>query len=132
MGRPPGPSTVKIVTVADGAAATALRARYATTPRAQIDKDNLNYFAKLYPQITRTSPSIFLDNEAINRIEIDEFYTINGDWSMPPPDGGWWHFSIFSHNVDAAIRLPGASARSMPLGLTYPRHEIFRLRRFLP
>jgi transglutaminase-like putative cysteine protease len=128
MGRPPGASTLKIVTVGEGADAVALRERYATTARDQIERQDLNFFAKLYPQISQTDPSVFLDDEAANRVEIDEFYRLDGDWTPPPPNiGGWWTFRVYSHNVDAAVRRPGSPIRTMPLGLSYPRHEIFRM-----
>ncbi|HWD18607.1 MAG TPA: DUF3857 domain-containing protein [Verrucomicrobiae bacterium] len=126
MGRPPDSSALKVVTVAEGADAVRLRRKYATNPREQIEADELNYLAKLYPQITRTAPSVFTDDESGNRVEVDEFYNINGDWSRPPPDNVWWTFHISSHNVDAAMRLPGGAARTMPLGVAYPSHQFYR------
>jgi len=126
VGLPLATSTLKIVTTAEGEDAVALRARYATTPRDQIDSQELNYYAKLYPQTSQTAPTTYVDNEEANRVEIDQFYRIADDWSPPPPNGVWYTFRIYSHNIDPAVRLPGLSMREMPLGVPYPRHEIFQ------
>ena len=121
-----------MVTVSSGEDAAIVRAHYATTAREQIDRENLDYFAKLYPQITQSAPSTFMDDEAGNRVETDQFYRLDNDWTPPPNGSVWYAFQIFTHNVSEAIRLPGDSARGMPLGVTYPRHEIFHLQATLP
>jgi hypothetical protein len=131
IGLPLAASTLKVVTIAEGEDAVVLRARYATTPRDQIDSQELNYFAKLYPQISQTAPTTYVDDENANHIEINQFYRIDDDWSPPPPTGGWYTFRIYSHNVDSAVRLPGMSMRAMPLGVSYPRHEIFQAEAWL-
>ena len=126
--RPPTPITLKVVTVAEGAGAASLREFYATTPREQIDSQNLDYFAKFYPRIKRTAPSVFTDNDAANIVEVDDFFRLEGQWTMPTAAGDLFAtFMIRSHNVDASIHLPGISPRTMPLATIYPRHEIFKV-----
>jgi transglutaminase-like putative cysteine protease len=131
IGRPPSASRLKVVTVAEGEDAVALRARHSTTTREQLDREDLDFFARLYPQISQTEPSVFIDNESANRVETDEFYRIDGDWSPPPSGSVWSTFHIYSYNVDGAVRLPGLTVRSMPLGISYPRHEIFQAEAWL-
>jgi hypothetical protein len=119
-----GESTVKIVTVAEGRDADSLRERFATTTRDDLERENLNDYAKLYPFIRRTAPLLYSDDEQLNRVETTETYAIEKMWSRLSVDQNY-HARIYSINVDEALVKPAVSFRTMPLGLQYPVHQIF-------
>jgi transglutaminase-like putative cysteine protease len=124
-------SFAKIVTVAAGPDANRLREHYATTPRLDIEQENLNAYASLYPRIRRTAPLLYHDDEPQNRIEITDFYAIGGMWSRMPGET-YYRCPIYALNVDDALIKPEVSLRTMPLGLRYPVHQIFRAEVSLP
>jgi hypothetical protein len=117
-------STVKIVTVAEGRDADLLRERFATTARDDIERENLNNLAKLYPFIRPTQRLLYADDEQQNRVETTEFYAIERLWTRLPDETDY-HARIYSVNVDQALIKPAVSFRAMPLGLQYPVHQIF-------
>jgi transglutaminase-like putative cysteine protease len=117
-------STVKIVTVAEGPDATRLREHFATTPREDIERDNLNAFSKLYPFMSLTSPLLYSDDEQQNRIEITEFYAIDRMWSRQP-DEPYYHCRVYCVKMEDALVKPAVAFRTMPLAVQYPVHQIF-------
>jgi hypothetical protein len=129
------PSNIKIVTVAQGPDADALRARFATTPREDVERENLEGWAKLYPSIHSAAPLFYYDDEQRNRVETTESYTIDNIWNWEP---GELQYSCRIHavNVDDALVKPPASLRTMPFAVRYPVHQIFHaelnLNRALP
>jgi transglutaminase-like putative cysteine protease len=118
-------SELRIVTVAEGPDAEGLRGEYATTPRDEIERRNVNYYAKFYPDIAQTAPLIYTDDEQQNKIEVDEFYGVGRIWSHLP-DETFYHCRIYPENIETAMIPPTVSLRTMPLGVTYPEHQIFR------
>jgi transglutaminase-like putative cysteine protease len=118
------PSTAKIVTVAEGPDADRLRERFATTPREDIERDNLNAYAKLYPFMSRTAPLVYNDDEQQNRVETTEFYAIERMWSKQA-DEPYFRCRLYCLNVDESLVKPAVSFRTMPLGVVYPVHQIF-------
>jgi hypothetical protein len=117
-------STVKIVTVAEGPDADRLREHFATTPREDIERDNLNAYGKLYPFMSRTEPMTYNDDEQQNRIETTEFYAIERMWNKQPDDQ-FYRCRFYCLNVDEALVKPAVSFRTMPLGVAFPVHQIF-------
>jgi hypothetical protein len=118
-------STVKIVTLAEGRDADRLRERFATTTRDEIERENLNEYAKLYPFIRINQPLIYSDDQQQNQVQTTEFYAIDKMWNRLPDEQNY-HARIYSVNVDQALVKPAVSFRTMPLGLRYPVHQIFR------
>ena len=85
----------------------------------------MNYYAKFYPEITETAPIVYADDEEQNKIEVDEFYSIRKIWTRQPVET-YYHCRIYPENIEASVVAPTVSLRSMPLGVTYPLHQIFR------
>jgi hypothetical protein len=120
------PSGFKMVTVAEGRDAELLRAQYATTARDEIERANLNYYAKFYPDIVQTAPLIYNDDEQQNKIEVDEFYSVQRIWSLVPGEAlALYNCLISPVNVETAMKPPAVTLRTMPLGVAYPDHQIF-------
>jgi hypothetical protein len=117
-------SGLKVVTVAEGPDAEQLRQYYATTARDEIERTNLNYYAKLYPDITQTAPLIYADDEQQNKIEVDEFYSIRKIWNQMP-GATVFYCQIDPENIEKAMKPPAVSLRTMPLSVAYPKHQIF-------
>ena len=117
--------------MAEGSDANRLREHFATTPREEIERENLNAYARLYPRIRRTAPLLYGDDEQQNRIQTTESYAISGMWSHLP-DEAFYHCHIYSVNVDDALVKPEVSFRSMPLGITWPVHQVFRAEMTVP
>jgi transglutaminase-like putative cysteine protease len=124
-------SGLKVVTVAEGPDAEWLRAEFATTTRDEIERWHLNYYAKFYPDIEQTAPLIYSDDKQQNQIEVDEFYGVRKIWSHRP-DETLCHCQVYPANVEIAMSLPAISLRTMPLGVSYPEHQIFRAEVIVP
>jgi hypothetical protein len=125
------PSTLKVVTVAEGADAVALRRRFASAEHSAIGTEDLNAFAALYPGIVATLPLEYADDAKANKVVVTEYYQIPNMWNLVPTAPGFV-CRFYSYNIDRAARKPLVSARTMPLGLTYPEHEVFRAEITLP
>jgi hypothetical protein len=117
-------STVKIVTLAEGPDADALRERFANTPREDIERDNLNAYAKIYPFMSRTEPLLFGDDDQQNQIETTEFYAIEKMW-VRQPDEQLPHSRVYCVSLADDLVKPAESSRTMPLGVRHPVHQIF-------
>jgi transglutaminase-like putative cysteine protease len=129
LGRWNQESELKVVTVAEGPDAKELREEYATTPRAEIERADLNYYAAFYPDIAQAAPLIYTDDEQQNKIEVDEFYSVRKIWSHLT---GRTFCQIYPENIESAMRRPAVSLRTMPLGVAHPRHQIFRAEVIVP
>ncbi len=117
-------STAKIVTVAEGPDADFLRQRLASTPREDLEHENLTALAKFYPFIRRTAPLLYTDDPQQDRIETTEIYAMEKLWSRLPDESNF-HFRIYAANMNGALANPAASVRAMPLAVPYPVHQFF-------
>jgi hypothetical protein len=130
--RVPGqPADLKVATIADGADAEMMRRRFSTSDRAVIAGEDLNAFAALYPGIVSLAPLEYADNEKANEVVVTEYYQVQTMWS-PVLTGPGDVCRFYSYNVDRAARKPQGLSRSMPLGLSYPEHQVFRAEITLP
>jgi hypothetical protein len=119
-------SDVRIVTLAEGTDAEALREHFAATPPDQIEREYLGAQAQYYAGIRSTAPLQFSDDEQKNRVQITEFYSISRMWSRLPEEN-YYHCHFYSVNVDDAMRKPAVSFRTMPLGIDHPVHQVSRI-----
>ena len=119
------------MTIADGADAEMMRRRFSTPDRAVIANEDLNAFAALYPGIVRVAPREYSDDERANEVVVTDYYQIGNMWS-PVPAGPGYVCWFYSYNVDRAARKPAGPARSMPLALSYPEHQVFRVEFAVP
>jgi transglutaminase-like putative cysteine protease len=124
-------SDLKVVTIAEGPDAESFRAQFATTVRDDLERGYLNYYARFYPDITQTAPIIYTDDEQQNKIEVDEFYSVQRIWSHLP-DETFYHCRVYPANVALAMTAPTVSLRTMPLGVAYPEHQFFRAEVMVP
>jgi hypothetical protein len=66
-----------------------------------------------------------------NEIVVTENFQTDKMWSALPTAPGYI-CKIYSYNVDRAARKPLDAARSQPLRLTWPEHQVFRAEITLP
>jgi hypothetical protein len=118
-----GVSSLRTVTVAEGADADQLRQYYATTPKEDVDLEGLKICAKYYPQIRRTQPTVLNDDPQDNRIEITEFYEIDGMWYCPPNENEY-HCHLYGISVAEAMDQRPELGRTMPWALRHPVHRL--------
>ena len=126
------PADLKVVTVATGGDADALREQFATTDRDKIQKSCQDFYSQYYPQIKIAQPVQFTDDEQQNRIEMTEFYTVEKMWTKSADDKRFWcEFS--PHTITSLLyQKPRDKDRTMPLALEFPEHRIFRAEVILP
>jgi transglutaminase-like putative cysteine protease len=122
---------LKVITVAEGAEAEGLRAQFATTTRDEIEKQFLNFYASLYPGIRQTSSIVFVDDARQNKIQVTENYVINEFWRYYSEDKAY-RCQFAPHNIESLMSKPAVSFRTMPLGLPFPQHQIYRAEILLP
>ena len=125
LGGRTGTASLKVLTVAEGRDADDLRAMFANTKRSEIEKSFTHFYAGSYPGTTMAAPIEVQDDEAANRFQTTEYYTLDKAWIKSDSDGRYrcefYPFSIASLN-----QKPEDTRRSLPLGLTYPEHRILR------
>ncbi|MDB6059722.1 MAG: hypothetical protein JWO95_3566, partial [Verrucomicrobiales bacterium] len=125
------PSQLKVVTVADGEAADALRAQLASTPRPQLEKAYLNYYAKRYPDISQIAPISISDDEDQNKIEITELYSVPNIW-LRSSEEQHYHCEFQPTDLGRFIKPPAVPVRTMPLAVGFPANHVFRIEATLP
>lgn len=125
LGRLDQASSIRVVTMAEGTDAEAMRQEFATTSRDDIQRRYLNYYSKLYSGIEVAAPLVFTDNEGQNQVEVDEFYRVPQMWEHQP-DERYYHCRIYPENIETAMRPPAISLRTMPLAVNYPTQQTFR------
>lgn len=126
-----GSSSLKVVTVAEGRDADELRAVFANTKRSDIEKNDTHFYSNLYPGIRMTSPVLFEDDEAQNRVQTTEFYAIDSAWTRSDKDGKY-RCEFYPYAIAALIKTPVDTRRELPLGVNYPEHQVFRTEVTLP
>jgi hypothetical protein len=118
-------SELKVVTIARGPDAERLREKFATTPRDEIEDTSLKSYARFYPDIDRTAPLTYTDDEEQNQVEVDEVFTVRNLWK-PVPNQLLSQAWVYPVNLKAALAPPPLVRRTMPLAVPYPVHQIFR------
>lgn len=131
LGRKTEASTLKVVTIADGRDADDLRALFATTKRSNLEKSYAHFYAGRYPGIKLSAPVDFNDDEKQNRIQTTETYTIDDAWTRSDK-GGKYSFEFHASAMDAFLKTPVDTERTMPVSVPFPEHEILRTEITLP
>lgn len=122
---------LKVVTVASGGDAERLRAMFATTPRAEIERSYLHYYASFYPGARQVQPIDFADDAQRNRAQVTEYYAIDRIWTRPDRNSPF-HCEFYPAQIRSFLSQPVHTDRVMPLAVTYPAHETCRTEVLLP
>jgi hypothetical protein len=121
---------LKVVTVATGRDADVLRSLFATTKRSDIEKTYTRFYADRYPEITQSAPIEFKDDETQNQIQTTETYTIANAWTRTA--SGKCLFEFYASVMDALLKTPVDTQRTMPVSVPFPEHQILRTKITLP
>jgi transglutaminase-like putative cysteine protease len=125
------PSDLKVVTVADGRAAEDLRQLFAETKRSDIEKNHTHFYADSYPGIRLSTPIVVQDDEQQNRFQIVESYAIDDAWTKPDK-GHKFRCDFYPLAIAAELKKPVDTTRQLPLGVSFPEHQIVRTEVTLP
>jgi transglutaminase-like putative cysteine protease len=125
LGSKSGVTDLKVVTVAEGRDADDLREMFANTKRSEIEKSFTHFYAGSYPGTTMAAPVEVQDDEAANRFQTTEYYTIDKAWIKSDNDGKY-RCEFYPFSIASVNRKPEDTRRSLPLGLSCPEHRILR------
>jgi transglutaminase-like putative cysteine protease len=119
------PADLKVVSVFEGRDADRVRQLFATTPQGDIQGVDLASYSGLYPGARTSRPLTIVDDERSNRIQTTQYYVIDGIWTRSDKDG-LYRCSFFPSAIQALLRKPADTVRSMPFAVPFPRHEVLR------
>ncbi len=125
------PADLKVVTVAEGLDAEALRREFAATSRDDILKQYLHFYSRSYPGIKSADKIQYQDDEQRNRVEVTEFYTIDNAWEKAEQRNRYTA-SFYPVMFSRLMAQPVDKDRHMPLGVPFPRHLIQHTEVILP
>ncbi|HEV2456165.1 MAG TPA: DUF3857 domain-containing transglutaminase family protein [Verrucomicrobiae bacterium] len=132
MGMVNQPATLKVVTVAEGRDADVLRETFATIKQADIEKNYTHFYSVLYPEIKMSQPITVEDDEDQDRFQTTESYSINNMWTRPEKGVHKVECEFFPSNISALLKKPIDTDRALPLGVSFPEHQILRTEVSLP
>ncbi|MDX1457898.1 MAG: DUF3857 domain-containing transglutaminase family protein [Marinobacter sp.] len=119
------PAILRIKTVFTGDEADYMRARVAQSGE-EFHRDYLNYYEELYPGIETVSHTSYQDDNAQNRVTIEEHYQVPTPWvrdDQAATDSFWLDGDLVSNFVQA----PVVRNRQAPYALYHPlelRHDL--------
>jgi len=125
------PTTLRVVTVAQGRDADTLRELFATTKRTDLEKNYVHFYASLYPTIKTASPIVIADDEGQNRIQTTEYYSIDKAWTQSDRDKKY-RFDFYPYTISGLMKAPVDTDRKLPLSINFPEHQILRTEATLP
>jgi hypothetical protein len=124
------PCDLKVVTIAEGSDAEALRALFAQSKRADIEKHYTHFYSDLYPGIRMTSPVAFEDDEQNNKVQTTELYSIDRAWTAA--GAGSYRCEFYPATLGDCLKKPVDTVRRFPLGMDYPKYEFVHTEVILP
>jgi hypothetical protein len=125
------PAQLKIVTVADGAAADDLRAELATTKREDAEQSYLHFYSGIYPGIEQSQPLAVEDDERRNQIVTTENYLIKNFWTHSDNHSPY-ECDFFPLEISDFFKKPVDQNRAMPLSVPFPAHKNLKIEVMLP
>ncbi len=125
------PTSLRVITVAEGGDADDLRAFFATTKRTEIERQYVHYYSDTYAGIKMSSPVVIDDDEADDRFQTTENYSIDTAWTYSDQDRKY-RFAFYPTSIAGLMKVPVDTDRKLPLGIAFPMHQILRTEVTLP
>jgi Domain of Unknown Function with PDB structure (DUF3857)/Transglutaminase-like superfamily len=125
------PADLKVVTIAEGRDADHLRELFATTKRSDVEKNYTHFYSSLYPGIKMSSPIAIEDDRERDKFQTTESYSIDNVWTRSDKDGTY-RCEFYPSTIAALLKKPVDKDRKLPLGISYPQHQILRTEVTLP
>jgi Domain of Unknown Function with PDB structure (DUF3857)/Transglutaminase-like superfamily len=123
------PSDLKVVTVAEGGDADALRQLFATTKPDDIQQIDTHFYSAFYSGIKVSLPIEVEDDEQQDRFQTTETYSIDNMWSH---DNGRYACNFYPTAINGLLGKPVNTDRNQPLAIPFPEHHILRTEATLP
>lgn len=119
------PAELVVRTTSRGRAAEAMRDHLADSTREDLTKSYLDFYAHYYPEIASAGPITWTDDEAENRLVVEERYRITNLFVRP--DGSRTRKAEFYPTALNDYTNPiGAGGRTAPLRLAHPVEIVSR------
>jgi hypothetical protein len=125
------PTDLKVVTVAQGRDAEALRAMFATTKRSDIERNYTHFYSILYPGVKMSSPIEVDDDQDQNIFQTTEYYSIDNMWTRPDATSSY-SCEFYPYSIKTFLKKPESTDRTCPLGISFPEHQILRTEVTMP
>lgn len=113
------PMSMQVTTVYQGESADSMRSDLAGSPRDELQRHYLNFYASYYPGITVARPFTMSDDEAGNRLTVTEFYSVGKLWKRNE-ERKRFDATFFSPDIDSQLHTPDRTVRHGPMALAYP------------
>lgn len=116
------PATYLVRTEYYGSRADFQRAFFKNNSKDYINKEYLNFYSRIYPEIKSVKEINFLDYErnSENRIIIEEEYEIQGFWETSEENTDLFSSRVYALVLENLVDVPKTSARNMPYYLGAP------------
>ncbi len=117
-----GGATLKVTTKYVGRSANSLRSYFASNGNDEIEKDYINFYSSIFPDIKFAGPITTKDDEIGNILVVQEDYEISNIWNPVDEENEDEGFEVelFAKSVYQQIDLPSTRVRTMPYALRYP------------
>jgi transglutaminase-like putative cysteine protease len=127
IGRANESSSLKVVTVAEGRDADAMRTLFATAKLGDIEKDFTLNYASYYSGVKMSSPIVTEDDEQQNTFQITQFYSIDKMWTQSSTSSGpKYECDFYPVTMKPFLDGPDDTERTLPLAIGFPEHQILR------
>ena len=91
----------------------------------------MHFYSRLYPGIKMSAPIAIEDDGQKNRVQTTESYTIDKPWTRSDVDGTY-SCQFYPASIAALMKPPVDKNRKLPLGISFPQHQILRTEVTLP
>jgi transglutaminase-like putative cysteine protease len=116
---PGGTGELEVVTESHGLSAERTRSAFQESGREKIEKQYLQYYARLFPLVTVKKSLVYEEIPEANACRTREFYSIPEIWKMNEEEKRY-DLELHPGDVAEAMGSAGPSQRDDPLALNYP------------
>ena len=127
-----GEGTIKITTIFKGGDAERQRALFSSSSIADIQRDYLNFYGNLYPNIKKGDQIIFKDDRDNNVFTVEESYVVPNIWKPVTDTESTVKFEFYPLSLETHFSISKSENRTSPYRLTYPLNYTHEIRVQLP
>jgi transglutaminase-like putative cysteine protease len=127
-----GEAILSVQTVYKGVEADIQRSDYASRSIDQIQKDYLNFYTNLYPDIVVVDTIRMEDNREENTVTIHEKYKVPGIWTTREGETEKLYAEFYPLTLETYFSVPKSQARTAPYKLSFPLSYEHSIRVNLP
>jgi hypothetical protein len=113
------PVSYTVHTTNTGLEAEKIRLRKASKSPNEIQEEYLDFYREYYAHIKSASPIAFIDSPELNKLTVEEQYTIEGLWQLDENDHRNYA-SFYNNVVSPYLKSPKEKQRKHPLALPHP------------